>query len=126
MKIEELNYTRNLKLETIDDFKKIIEEAVESNYCHKKKFGSWLYEEYSDISKGDNKEYRALLIIMNDCYNNKLKRFHVGNKDIDSVTIYSVFYTDKCVGGSFVTHKINLFYEAIKSFKLLNTKIMEG
>ncbi len=134
MVLEELSRARNLRIEGTEHFKKIVTEAIEKDCFCWKEFESWLYEEYIVCSDSINthtsayagtdesmkcKQYRAIVIVMNDCYNKGSKQFHINNRDIDSVTIYDVFYTDTCGGGGFISKKINLSYDAIKSFERL-------
>lgn len=132
MLLEELNEARNIKIEDLEHFKKIVAEAIEKDFLRWKKFGSWLYDEYIEYKDseiysaststdecGKRKQYRAIVIVMNDCYNKDSKQFHINNRDIYSVTIFDVFYTNICGGGVFISEKIKLSYDAIKSFERL-------
>lgn len=118
MKLDKLKESRNLKIDNIEQFKTIVIEAIEHT-CHWKEYGDWLHEEYEICSSNDNHQYKALIIVTNDCYNSKTPTFACDYKKISSVTIYDIFYTDTC-GGGFVIDDITLQYDAIKSFlKLL-------
>ena len=116
MRLEDLNEVRDFKVNDLEHFKAIVIEALENN-CHFKKFGQWLHEEYRDYSDKSN-QYKAKVIVMNECYNNGTKQFHVNGNDISSVTIYDIFYTNTC-GGGFVLRSIDLYYDEIKSFEFL-------
>lgn len=113
MRISELKKIRNFKITDIEQFKKVVIEAVESD-CHWKKYDQWLYEEYEDCSDKSN-QYIAKIIVINECYNKSNKTFRVNNENISSVTIYDIFYTNMASGG-FVIHDITLYYDAVNSF----------
>lgn len=116
MKLKELKEAINFKISDLEHFKTVVIEAVEST-CHWKKYGAWLHEDYAKCPGKDN-QYRATIIVMNECYNKDTKVFRVDHKNIMSVTIYDIFYTDT-TGGAFVIDDINLYYDAIKAFEKL-------
>ncbi|ACL77463.1 hypothetical protein [Ruminiclostridium cellulolyticum] len=117
MRLEELKNVRNFKITDIEHFKSVVIEAIERT-CHWKEFDEWLHEEYENCSNESN-QYRAKIIVINESYRrDTTKCFKVDSKNISSVTIYSIFYTDTC-GGGFVISDINLFYDEIKSFEKL-------
>ncbi len=120
MLLEELKSIKNYKIDSFEQFKSEVIEAVEST-CHWKKSGDWLHDEYRDSSEEGQQCYRAIIIVMNDCFNSKTPTFRVGYKNISSVTVFDIFYTDSA-GGGFVIDDINLAYDAIKSFFNLQDK----
>lgn len=116
MRLKELKEVSNFKLDSIEHFKAVVLEAIESTY-HWKEHCPWLHEEYRDCSGEDN-QYRAQIIVLNESYNIDTKRFIVGYNNISSVTIYDIFYTD-ISGGGFVIDDVTLGYDSIKSFERL-------
>lgn len=117
-RIEDLKDIHDFKLNSLEEFTNVVVKAVEKT-CHWKKFGQWLHEEYYDHSKEGLTNFVAVIIVMNDCYNKETPQFHPEPfKNISSVTVYKIFYTD-ITGGGFVINEISLHYNAISSFKKL-------
>lgn len=114
MDISELKKVSNFIIADIEQFKKVVIEAIESE-CHinLRKYGHWLYEGYEDFLD-KNRQYCAEIIIINECCNKSTEAFRVKNENISSITIYHIFYTD-IVGGGFVIDNIPLYHDAINS-----------
>lgn len=121
MSLEDLKTSKDYKIITLDHFKSIVIKAVERT-CHWKKFGDWLHEEYIDNSDDkDHHCYKATVIVTNDCFNEKTPTYRLGCKNVSSITIFDIFYTD-ISGGRFFIEDITLHYEAINSLFRLQSK----
>lgn len=106
-----------IKLNDIEDFKKIVQEAIDGEGKFKE-FGYWLDEEYSDSSvKGDSSNsFRAIILCVNESYNENTQSFSYGYKSISAINVYDIFYTD-FADGRFIIDNITIGYSAIKAIK---------
>ena len=107
---------RDKKIENIEEFKEIVEEALKGE-CRWKEYGYWLHEEYRDYTKENEKSFRAIILCING-YSQDKKTFKHGINSVSEVEVYDIYYTD-CQGGGFIIDDTKLSYEALMSIRKL-------
>lgn len=109
----------HVKLDTIDDFKQIVQQAIE-NEDHFKSCNEWLDEEYIDCSRDGSKTFRAMVICINETYDETIPHFNHGYKKVKSLNAYDIWYTDiSNAAGGFIANNSRIGYSAIKAIKKL-------
>lgn len=123
MRVRDLE-KQHINIKSMDEFKKIITEAIENEGKYKK-YGYWLNEEYGDFSNENYIQYKANIICMNEIYVSKDEYFKNGDKSVGSVTIYDIFYVyhKNLNAKGFVIDEIVLSENAIKAIKSLEEEI---
>lgn len=108
-----------MKVDNIEVFKRVVEKAIEYE-CKFKEYGYWLDEKYDDHSDEKYTKFRATVVCINETYNDEMKYFKHGYKDVSSVTIYDIFYfyTD-IAGGGFVINIVTIKCSAINAIQQL-------
>lgn len=118
MNLRELKELK-IKLKNIDEFKKIVEAALDGEGMFKEH--DWINEEYTEYPKhegDDSINYRAVILCVNTTYNDKYKFYKHKYDYVSSVKVYDIFYSDY-YKGSFIMEDIVLEHSSIQAIKSL-------
>lgn len=100
----------HIKLDNMEEFKKIVQEVIEGESKFKD-LGEWLDEEYIDCSNEIYKQFRAVILCVNETYNDNTKHFKHGFKKVKSINVYDVFYTEIGGNGNYIADTITIGYQ---------------